>query len=82
METGAPSCSLGSAQQNGAIKGYTKQRQERRLSVSKHVVLEDDDFSEHAESDGQSGKEIASMLCSMPHENFLEVVENCPASML
>ena len=29
----------------------------------------------------QSGKEIADMLCNMPHE-LLEVVQNCPASML
>ena len=66
----------------GVIKGYTKQRQERRLSVSKHVILEDDELSEHAESAGRSGKEIASMLCNMPHEQLLEVVQNCPASML
>ena len=64
------------------IKGYTKQRQERRLSVSKDVILEDDELSEHAESDAQSGKEIASMLCNIPHEKLLEVVQNCPASML
>ena len=61
----------------GVIKGYTKQRQERRLSVSKHIIVEDDDLP-----DGQSGKEIASMLCSMPHERLLEVVQHCPASML
>ena len=66
----------------GVIKGYTKQRQERRLSVSKHVILEDDELSDHAESDAQSGKEIASMLCNMPQEKLLEVVQTCPASML
>ena len=31
---------------------------------------------------GQSGKEIADMLCNMSHEKLLEVVQNCPASML
>ena len=30
----------------------------------------------------QSGKEIADMLCNMSHEKLLEVVQNCPASML
>ena len=40
----------------GVIKEYNKQRQERRLSVSKHVLLEDDELSEHAESDAQSGE--------------------------
>ena len=30
----------------------------------------------------QSGKEIADMLCNMPHEKLLDVVQNCPASML
>ena len=30
----------------------------------------------------QSGKEIADMLCNMPHEKLLEVVQNCPAIML
>ena len=54
---------------------YTKQRQERRLSVSKDVILEDDELSEHAESDAQSEKEIACMLCNMPHERLLEVVQ-------
>ena len=66
----------------GVIKGYTMQRQERRLSVSKHIIVEDDDLSDHAESDGQSGMETASMLCSIPHEKLLEVVQHCPASML
>ena len=66
----------------GVIKGYIKQRQERCLSVSKHDILEDDELSEHAESDAQSGKEIAGMLRNMPHEKLLEVVLNCPASML
>ena len=65
----------------GVIKGYTKQRQEQRLSVSKHNIEEDDESSDHAESDGQSGKEIASMVCNMPHEKTLEVVQHCPASM-
>ena len=81
METGSPSCSLGLAQQDGVIKGYTKQRQEKPLSVSKHVILEDDELSEHAENDPQSGKEIAAMLCNMSHEQLLEVVQNCPASI-
>ena len=66
----------------GVIKGYTKQRQEKRLSVSKHVILEDEELSEHAENDTQSGKEIAAMLCNTSHEKLLEVVQNCPASML
>ena len=30
----------------------------------------------------QSGKEIADLLCNMSHEKLLEVVQNCPASML
>ena len=29
-----------------------------------------------------SGKDIADMLCNMPHEKLLEVIQNCPASML
>ena len=62
----------------GIFKGYTKQRQERRLSVSKHVTVEDDVLSHHAGSDGESGKEIASMLCNMPQEKLLEVVQHCP----
>ena len=66
----------------GVIKGYTKQRQERRLSVSKQIIVEDDDLSDHAESGGQSRKEIASMLCNIPHKNLLEVVQHYPASML
>ena len=28
------------------------------------------------------GKEIATMLCNMPLEKLLEVVQNCPASTL
>ena len=64
------------------IKGYTKQRQEKRLLVSKHVILEDDQLSEHTDNDPQSGKEMATMLCSMSQEKLLEVVQNCPASML
>ena len=82
METGSPSCSLGSAQQDGSDQGYTQQRQEKRLSVSNHVILEDDELSEHAEHDPQSGKEIAAMMCNMSHEKLLAVVQNCPASML
>ena len=66
----------------GIIKGYTKQRLERRLSVSKHIIEEDDESSGHAESDGQSGKEIADVLCNMPQEKLLEVGQHCPASML
>ena len=66
----------------GVIKGYTKQRQEKRLPVSKHVILEDDELSEHTDNDPQSGKEIAAMLCNMFQEKLLEVVQNCLASML
>ena len=66
----------------GVIKGYTKQRQENRLSVSKHVILEDDELSEYTDNDLQSGKEVAAMLCNMSQEKLLEVVQNCPASML
>ena len=66
----------------GVIKVYTKQRQEKRLPASKHVILEDDELSEHTDNDPQSGKEIAAMLCSMSQEKLLEVVQNCPASML
>ena len=63
-------------------KGFTKQRQEKRVSVSKHVILEDDELSDHTDIDPQSGKEIAAMLCNMSQELLLEVVQNCPASML
>ena len=63
----------------GLIKECTKQRQERRLSVSKHIIVEDDDLSDDAESDGQSGMETASMLCSMLHVKLLEVVKHCPS---
>ena len=66
----------------GVIKGYTKQRQEKRLRASKHVILEDDELSEHTGNDLQSGKEIADMLCNMSQEKLLEVAQNCPASML
>ena len=66
----------------GVIKGYTKQRQEKRLPVSKHVILEDDELSEHTDNDLQSGKEIADMLCNMSQAKLREVVQNCPASML
>ena len=65
----------------GVIKGFTKHRHEKRLPASKHVILEDDMLSENIGKD-QSGKEIADMLCNMPHEKLLEVVQNCPASML
>ena len=65
----------------GVIKGFTKQRHEKRLPASKHVILEDDVLTENIAKD-QSGKEIADMLCNMPHEKLLEVVQNCPASML
>ena len=51
------------------------------LPASKHVILEDDELSEHTGNDLQSGKEIADMLCNMSHEKLLEVVQNCPASM-
>ena len=63
------------------IKGKTTQRQERRLTLSKHVTVEDDELYDYAESDGQSDKEIASILCNMPHEKLLEVVQHCPASI-
>ena len=66
----------------GVIKLCTRQRVERRLSVSKQITVEDDDLSDHAESGGQSWKETARMLCNMPHEKLLEVVQQCPASML
>ena len=39
-------------------------------------------MSEHTDNDIQSGKEIAAMLCNMSQEKLLEVVQNCPASML
>ena len=65
----------------GVIKGFTKHRHEKRLPASKHVILEDDELTENIGKD-QSGKEIADMLCNMPHEKLLEVVQNCPASML
>ena len=65
----------------GVIKGFTKQRRERSLTPSKHVILEDDGLPENMGTDS-SGKEIADMLCNMPHEKLLEVVQNCPASML
>ena len=39
-------------------------------------------MSEHTDNDPQSGKEIAAMLCNMSQEKLLEVVQNCPASML
>ena len=65
----------------GVIKGFTKHRQEKRLPATKHVILEDDMLTENIGKD-QSGKEIADMLCNMPHEKLLEVVQNCPASML
>ena len=45
------------------------------------VILEDDVLTQNSGKD-QSGKEIADMLCNMPHEKQLEVVQNCPASML
>ena len=66
----------------GVIKGYTKQRQEKRLPVSEHVILEDDELSEHTDNDLQSGKEIAVLLCNMSQDKVLELVQNCPASML
>ena len=66
----------------GVVNGYTKQRQEKRLPASKHVILEDDELSKHTDNDLQSGKEIADMLCNMSQEKLLEVVQNCPASML
>ena len=65
----------------GVIKGFTKHRRERSLTPSKHVILEDDMLPENMGKD-QSGKEIADMLCNMSHEKLLEVVQNCPASML
>ena len=39
-------------------------------------------MSEHTDNDPQSGKEIAALLCNMSQEKLLEVVQNCPASML
>ena len=67
----------------GVIKGFTKQRHEKRLPISKHVILEDDELSEHTRNGLQSGKEIADMLCkNTSHEKLLEVVRNCPASVL
>ena len=65
----------------GVIKGFTKHRQEKRLPATKHVILEDDMLTENMGKD-QSGKEIADMLCNMSREKLLEVVQNCPASML
>ena len=65
----------------GVIKGFTKHRRERSLTPSKHVILDDDGLPESMGKDS-SGKEIADMLCNMPHEKLLEVVQNCPASML
>ena len=65
----------------GVIKGFTKQRHEERSPASKHVIL-GDDLSEKTGNDRQSGKEIADMLCNMPHEKLLKVAQNCPASML
>ena len=65
----------------GVIKGFAKQRHEKRLPASKHVILEDDVLTGNTGKD-QSGKEIADMTCNMPHEKFLQVVQNCPASML
>ena len=50
--------------------------------MSKHVILEDDELSEHTDNDLQSGKEIADMLCNMSQEKLLEVVHNCPASIM
>ena len=61
--------------------GFTKQRHEKRLPASKHVILDDDELTENIGKE-QSGKEIADMLCNMPPEKLLEVVHNCPASML
>ena len=40
----------------GVIKGFTKQRHEKRLPASKHVILEDDELSEHTGNDLHSGK--------------------------
>ena len=57
------------------MKGYTKQRHDKRLPVSKHVILEDDELSEHTDHDLQSGIEIAAMLCNMSPEKLLEVVQ-------
>ena len=51
----------------GVIKGFTKQRHEKRLPASKHVILEDDVLTENIGKD-QSGKEIADMLCNMPQK--------------
>ena len=65
----------------GVIKGFTKHRHEKRLPASKHVILEDDELTENIGKD-LSGKEIADVLGNMPHEKLLEVVQNCPASML
>ena len=65
----------------GVIKGFTKHRRDKSLPASKHVILEDDELTENIGKD-QSGKEIADMLCNMSHEKLLEVVQNCPASML
>ena len=66
----------------GVIKGYTQQRQEKRLPASERVTLEDDELSEHTDNDPQSGEEIAAMLCNMSQEKLLEVMQNCPARML
>ena len=65
----------------GVIKGFVKHRRERSLTPSKHVILDDDGLPESMGIDS-SGKDIADMLCNMPHEKLLEVVQNCPASML
>ena len=65
----------------GVIKGFTKHRREKSLPATKHVILEDDMLTENMGKE-QSGKEIADMLCNMSHEKLLEVVQNCPASML
>ena len=58
----------------GVIKGFKKQRHDKRLPASKHVILEDDELTENTGNDLQSGKEIADMLCNVPHEKLLEVV--------
>ena len=62
----------------GVIKGFTKQRHEKRLPACKHVTLEDDELTENTGNDLQSGKEIADMLCNMRHEKLLEVVQIVP----
>ena len=40
----------------GVIKGFTKQRHEKRLPASKHVILEDDELTENTGNDLQSGE--------------------------